>query len=123
MPPNSLLFIVDDDEFIHRLIKLGLRNLPIERIDHFYSGEECLKNIHKSPGIILIDYEMEGLNGIDTIKKINDPSIRIFMISGSKDKFVEKEAIRNGAEGFFLKDNSLIHKLNSIFNSKNVPLI
>lgn len=120
MPPKPLLFVVDDDDFIHRFIKFGLKDLPIGKIAHFYSGEECLKNMHKSPDIVLIDYEMEGMNGIETIKKINHPNIRIFMISGINDKRISEKAIQNGAEDFFLKDNSLIHKLNAIFSPKDV---
>lgn len=108
------VFIVDDDYFCcnvykHELMHIGLTNFYL-----FDSGEECLKNMTILPDIILLDYDMATLDGLQVIKTIkkNYPTTDIVMISGRKENHVAMEALEYGATTFILKDGNEMTHLN-----------
>ena len=119
MRPNPLIFIVDDDEFIHKLIRSLLERFSLFYINHYYSGEECIKGINKSPDVVLLDYEMDGINGLETLEKIknNNPDIPVYLISSQKETTLAAKAIKKGAKDYFTKDNSLSGNLKKVFSS------
>ncbi|MGM0648728.1 MAG: response regulator transcription factor [Bacteroidota bacterium] len=117
MTEKASIFIVDDDIFIHQLLKYGLNDNNVLQCEHYFSGEECLNNIHKEPDIIVIDMEMSGMNGLETIAKIQQPDIRIFLMSAKSHPEIDQQAKEKGVEQFILKDNQLLNTLNSILSS------
>jgi len=65
---NTALFIVDDDPFVGLLYKKYLSNLGYTNLHHFYSGVECLNNLHLNPEIVLLDHQMSQVNGFEVLK-------------------------------------------------------
>lgn len=117
MEEKANIFIVDDDIFIHQLLKYGLKENRVIQCEHFFSGEECLNNIHKQPDIIVIDLEMTGLDGLETISKIQHSNIRFFLMSAKSHPDIYQQAKEKGVEQFIPKDSQLLTTLNSIFSS------
>jgi len=92
IPEKIKLFLVDDDA-------LFLKNLEIEFLEHadfiietFATGELCIKNLKHTPDVIILDYQLDGIdksamNGIETLDKIKtiNPDIPVVMLS-SQDK-------------------------------------
>lgn len=117
MEINPLIFVVDDDKFAHHLLKAILKKFSFRNIEHFFSGEDCLENIEKSPDIILLDFEMDGINGLETLKQIKNrfPDTKVLMISGQQNINVAVKAIKSGAEDYFIKDSTLPLKLKEYF--------
>ena len=86
------IFLVDDDA-------LFLKSLQIEMLQHadfdietFATGELCLEQLSKGPDVIILDYQLDGIdknamNGMETLDKIKatDPDIPVVMLS-SQDK-------------------------------------
>ncbi len=62
-----------------------------------------------NPAIVMLDIvmpQMDGLQVLERIKKVN-PNIRVIMMSGVKDDFICKQAIKEGASDYLVKPFSL----------------
>ena len=106
------LVVVDD----HALFRAGLVGL-LRDMDDFNvvgeaaNGEEALKIIHHlHPDVVLLDVNMPGLNGIETVRSIRKAEkseigkTRILMLTISKHEEDLFEAISAGADGYLLKN-------------------
>ncbi|MFW6020205.1 MAG: response regulator [Bacteroidales bacterium] len=124
MPVNPKIFVVDDDEFIHKLIQSILSRFSFTDINHYYSGEECIDCLHKSPDIILLDIEMKGINGLETLDmiKTNYPKVPVYMISSQTEINTAINALKKGAEDFFSKDSNLSKNIEKIFSSSKLSV-
>ncbi|MCX8210767.1 MAG: response regulator [Lewinella sp.] len=105
---NATTFIVDDDPFVGLLYKKHLSNLGFRDLHHFYSGVECLDNLHLNPEIVLLDHQMSQVNGFEVLKKIkrSSPDAAVIMVSGQKDMATALNALKYGAFDYIIKDNT-----------------
>ena len=74
------------------------------------SGQEAIKIVKKErPRIVLLDINMRGMNGIETLKEIKaiDKNIVVIMVTGVKDDDVINEALAAGADDYITKPLSL----------------
>lgn len=106
MPIRILL--VDD----HNLFRSGLR-LLLQKQDHFEvvgeasDGGEGLKLTRKlNPDVVLLDLNMPGLSGLDTLRLIiaEFPDIKVIILTVSEESDELAQALREGARGFLLKN-------------------
>ncbi len=104
------IFIADD----HRLILAGLATL-IESIEgfelagKFNSGKElveALKNSAIKPDICIVDIEMPGMDGVETVRLIrqSDSSIKIMALTMHDEWHFVNKMIAAGANGYLLKN-------------------
>lgn len=107
---NEIKIAIADDQLIFRQ---GLVNLVsgFDRVKVLFSaenGRELLDKLPENrPDLVLLDFRMPELNGLDTAKIIRDKfaGIRVLILSMYDDQeFVEK-AIENGAHGYLSKDD------------------
>lgn len=112
------IFIVDDDYFCSNIYKQELSHQGFCNFYLFKNGEECLKNISILPDIIVIDYDMATLDGLQVTKAIKKmyPFIYLVMVSGQKEKQVAIDAIENGATAFIRKDGTELTQLSMAAN-------
>ena len=105
--PDMKIFIVDDDIFCLTLYEQFLRNLGYSDMTSFNAGDECLLHVKEGPALVFMDYNMEGMNGIDVLKKIKaiDPHIMVYIISGQENSLVAKEALQHGALDYVVKSS------------------
>src|SRR5687767_10326083 len=98
----------------HRILLDGLSSL-IESADSFdvkniaSSGTEALEWLKKEEYDILVtDYEMPGLTGLELVKaaKTLQPEIKIIVLSMHDDPAVVREMLRQGVNGYLLKKDS-----------------
>jgi CheY-like chemotaxis protein len=69
---NPNVFVVDDDEVVRRSIVKRLARMHCTVRD-FESGEALLHALDTQlelPDVILLDFQMEGMNGIETLKAL-----------------------------------------------------
>ena len=119
MNRDKLIYIVDDDPFITKLV---VKRFSAEgyRIDAFDYGEDCLKAMSGKPDLIILDYYftkpdatvMNGMAAYDRIKEI-DPDVLVIMLSGQERGEIVLELARKGIDDYVIKDNNLIDNLNS----------
>ncbi|MBK7805811.1 MAG: response regulator [Saprospiraceae bacterium] len=79
------IFIADDDIFTSAIFKQHLHNLGYDDVTCFSDGTSCLNELTEKPGIVLLDHQMDDLNGFEVLKKSND-LILIFTWSWYLDK-------------------------------------
>ena len=106
MQNNPLIFVVDDNSMYNRLIVSHLRLNKFQRIESFLSGEECLANLDKNPDIVIQDYLMNGINGIQVLKesKRRNPKTEFIFLSGDDSFELALNTIKYGAFDYVVKD-------------------
>jgi DNA-binding NarL/FixJ family response regulator len=114
-----LIFIVEDNVLYNKLVASHLRMNEFQRIESFFSGEECLLNLYKKPDIIIQDYHMGGINGLDVLrksKKIN-PATQFIFLSVEDSYEIAANTIKFGAYDYLIKDRSALKKLTEAINN------
>lgn len=106
---SAITVLVVDD---HPLLRKGVVDLleledSITPVGEASSGPEAVsKALTLEPDLILLDLNMPGMNGIETIKALRkagvDSRILLFTVSDSELDVVS--AFREGADGYLLKD-------------------
>jgi DNA-binding NtrC family response regulator len=86
------IFLVDDDAVYLKLLEIELLERGDFEIQTFSTGELCLANLEHTPDVIILDYELNGIdkkamNGLDILDRIKayNPLIPVVMLS-SQDK-------------------------------------
>ncbi|MDH5785710.1 MAG: two-component system response regulator NarL [Chromatiales bacterium] len=105
---TTTLIAIDD----HPLFRKGLSDLidmepTISMIGEAASGEEGLALAKElDPDLILLDLNMKGMDGIETLRAIKecDLNARVVMLTVSDHEEDVVAALRAGADGYLLKD-------------------
>ncbi|VAW81859.1 hypothetical protein MNBD_GAMMA12-2938 [hydrothermal vent metagenome] len=103
---NARLMVLDDDEGVCDYMCELLANSGYT-VESFTNSVEALTRFSESPSfdIVITDYTMPGLNGIEftqAIKKI-DSNIRLLLITGYSDCLDEDVASEYGIDSVILK--------------------
>jgi DNA-binding NtrC family response regulator len=121
---NSIsVAIVDDETQLVRTYELLFRKRQIPLAFAAYDGDEAIekfKNAHPRPGIVIIDYRLPSMSGLDIMKAIlsMEPRTKIIIISG--DESIRQESLDAGANVFLKKPTSITEitrTINSLMNS------
>ncbi len=96
----------------HPLFRKGVSDLidmddSLELVGEAANGQDGLQLAQKlEPDFILLDLNMRGMNGLETLKAIKDAGInsRILMLTVSDNEDDVVTALRLGADGYILKD-------------------
>src|SRR5690606_19319284 len=107
------IFLIDDDIMYSNIIKLALEENDAYDIHVFQSGEEFFNNIHLDPDIVIIDYNLPGMSGLEILKKIKhiDSNISTIFLSGQNKLEIVVEAYNSGANNYIIKNDSVILEL------------
>lgn len=117
-PTYPLIFVVEDNPVYNKLIVNHLRTHKLVNTESFLSGEECLKNIHRKPDIIIQDYLLEGINGIDVLiaTKKKYPETEFIFLSGQDNIEIAVNCIKYGAYDYIVKDQNALAKVTDKIN-------
>ncbi len=123
----SLRVLLIDD---HTLFRVGLEALlesrGIEVVASVGSGQECLRLVEElNPDIVLLDMRMPGIDGLGVLKLLrqNELALPIVMLTTSTEESDLLESLREGAQGYLLKDmepDELVLALRDIVNGETV---
>ena len=99
--------IIDDDADHRTTVGILLQGEDLEVLEAG-SGEEALERVPKeSPDLLLLDFQMGGMNGLQTLieirKRWNDQELPILMLSGHQDPDIIAEALDSGANDYIAK--------------------
>ena len=114
---TSNIFLVDDDVLCLNLYKQFLKQLGYNNVQLFDNGNDCLESLtSQQPDIIFLDYNMDGLNGLDVLRQIKqfNPSIIVLFISGQEDILIAVKTIQQGALDYIVKSSLNPEKLKTI---------
>jgi two-component system nitrate/nitrite response regulator NarL len=120
------VIIIDD----HALFRVGLQGLlqqrGIEVVAAVADGHEGLQLAEQlQPNIILLDLRMPDIGGLQVLQLAKQLGIRIpiVMLTTSNEEQDLVDSLRNGAQGYLLKDmepDELVSALRDIEKGKNV---
>jgi putative two-component system response regulator len=106
MQSKATIVVVDDDpvqlSIVVNILGEKYKCVPLS------SGEHALKYFSKNTAdLILLDYNMPGLNGVDVMKRlhndVNTENIPVIFLTGVDDEEGEAAALRLGASDYILK--------------------
>lgn len=102
--------LVDD----HNLFREGIKALlstakSVEMVLEAASGKEVLTQLKTvTPHVLLLDLDMDDMNGIETTKELsqNYPDIKIIILTMHKEERMIAYMMEIGAHGYLLKDTN-----------------
>lgn len=105
---RAVVLIIDDSADVHRLLRARLK---IEDLTFISAGDgtEGLREATRTPApsLILLDLDMPGVNGFETLKKLKDTpatvSIPVIVLSGSHGVEDKVRAFELGAVDYITK--------------------
>ena len=105
----GVILIVDDELKIRQVLQ-GFLELHGFKTLAAGSGEEALEICQRSnPTIVLLDINLPGLNGLQTLEALKElkPSLPVIMITALEEEDVLQEALTRGANDYILKPFNL----------------
>ncbi|MEM9819717.1 MAG: response regulator transcription factor [Bacteroidota bacterium] len=121
-----------DDKPINRQTVIGklYGHAAIQMVMEAKNGRDFLEQCKAAsslPDVVIMDLEMPELNGIETIgyASINYPSMRYIVLTIFEDNEKIFDAIKVGANGYLLKEDSqtnLIEAIRNVYEFNGIPM-
>lgn len=110
--------LIEDDEVLCSAYSRLINDVEDLHVVSTYSScEKALKHLAEDkPHVILLDFELEGINGVDAIPLIKQKVPRCYIIMLTVYESQEKvlDALANGASGYLTKNSSTTKIIDSI---------
>lgn len=123
------IFVVEDSDVYRSILVQELEsendsdNSSVRyKVYGFSSGEECIRNVHLKPDIMIMDYLLNGngylhnMNGLELLRQIKEkmPKIEVFVLSCQNNIDVIKEFMNSGIRDYIQKDGIGQHKVKQV---------
>ena len=109
--PQIRIVLADDHQLIRESWRMLLENNPrFQVVADCSNGHEAIRCISKhSPDILLVDINMQPLNGFEVVRHVveNNPTVRIIGMSVNNHPKYATRMVEMGARGFLTKTSSL----------------
>ncbi|MFI5151352.1 MAG: response regulator [Bacteroidia bacterium] len=128
MDKKIKILIVDD----HKMVRDGIRSMLESQekkckfvLEEAENGQEGVEKAKKNQfDIIIMDYQLPVMNGVDATRTIiaHDPEIKILALSNYDEYAYINNMMKSGAKGFVLKNigpEEIIHAIETLLNGKN----
>lgn len=118
------VFLVDDDAVFLKLSQIELLEQADFDIETYATGELCLKNLSHNPDLIVLDYDLNGIdknamNGIQTLDKIKryNSDINVVMMSSQHEIEVAVNCMQHRAFDYIVKDKMAHMRLKNVITN------
>lgn len=110
---NPLIFLIEESTIYKDLIVGYLHSNKFTNIKVFKTGDECTRELHLNPDIIILDYSIEGISGLEFMKKVKvtRPAVDFIFLSGQNDVEVAITIMKLGAEDYVVKNDKAPSRL------------
>ena len=127
---SELILIIEDNEKNRKLVR-DVLNVKGYKTVESETAEEGLKlAIEKSPGLILMDIQLPGIDGITALKKLRtDPktkSIPVIAVTASAMTYNRVTMLAEGFDGFQSKPISVkdfLEEVHRVLDSDHVKVV
>nr|WP_321353574.1 response regulator [uncultured Draconibacterium sp.] len=119
---NPLIFLIEDSTVYKDLIVGYLQSKKFSNLKVFKNGEECLKQLHLKPDVIILDYSSEGINGLEFMLQVEreHSQIDFIFLSAQSKVDIAIKIMKLGAADYIIKNDQAPKKLvESIERLKN----
>ena len=122
---KSRIFILED----HPIMRRGYRTLINGEMDIEVCGEaetaaEALEKIPQAaPDLVIADISLEGMNGIEFIKRLQTerPGLEVLVVSMHEESLYAERALQAGAVGYIMKkeaENCVIPAIRQVLGGR-----
>jgi CheY-like chemotaxis protein len=105
-PAKATILVVDDSLEMQRYLRI-LLELDAYRVEVAGSGREALQILRQgcTPEVVLLDLQMPGMDGLETLRRLQElrPRPQVIMCSALDDPGKIAEAAALGAHAYLLK--------------------
>ena len=110
---KTSIFIIENNPMYSMSVGLKLEEMLNCALNFFNTAEEAIANLSYKPAIIIMDYELSGIKGVEAVKKIKekDPKVRIIVISSHQHVEDAVEIVKAGAYSYIIKDKNTAKKI------------
>lgn len=120
---NITALIADDEAHMRTFLKLLLKDIGIEKVYLMQNGMDAVEAFQEyEPDLILLDINMNKMNGIDALKIIKEikAEAKVIMMTAVSTRSTIEESARNGATYYILKTQSpeeIKEQINKVLSS------
>ncbi|MBW2598302.1 MAG: response regulator [Deltaproteobacteria bacterium] len=101
------LVIIEDEEAHFQLMRRAIEKAyPLASLYYFQEAAACIHKLDEiNPDILIADYLMPGMNGIEFLEYLNreNRDIPVIMITGQGDENIAIQAMKLGAWDYLVK--------------------
>ncbi|HZP64274.1 MAG TPA: response regulator [Terriglobales bacterium] len=103
---KGTVLVIEDCPEVQRYLRVMLE------LDHYHvevagNGEDGVRRVRDgyTPQVVLLDMQMPGMNGLQTLQELRalSPDVKVIMCSAEDDPEVIREAIVLGAKAYLIK--------------------
>jgi len=124
---SEKLLVVDDERMILELTSMVLtsRGFDVSVVDNALDAYEMIER--EQPALVLLDYMMPKVNGLDALKVIRErfPETYVIMFTGKGSEEVAVELMKSGASDYVLKPFSnakLVERIENVLRIRSIEL-
>src|SRR4030065_440744 len=120
------VLLIDDHTLVRKGLEQLLQSRGVEIAASVGRGGEGIAQAQAlKPDIVLLDMKMPEMSGTETLKQLRAAGVKapILMLTMSREEQDLQAALRNGAQGYLLKDmdpEDLVPALQDALQGKNV---
>lgn len=112
---NKIL-VVDDDVHVRMMLEAVLESEGYSVV-LAHSGPEALAMMkEEQPSLVLLDYMMPGMNGLDVLREIKKShgQTKVIMVTGHGNEKLANEMLKSGAADYIQKPFAMDQLLSSV---------
>ena len=124
---SEKLLVVDDERMILELTSMVLTNrgFDVSVVDNALDAYEMIER--EQPALVLLDYMMPKVNGLDALKVIRErfPETYVIMFTGKGSEEVAVELMKSGASDYVLKPFSnakLVERIENVLRIRSIEI-
>lgn len=120
---DPLIFIVQNNIIYKDLIVGYLNQRKFRNVKTFVTGEECLESLPLRPDIIILDYSLNGMSGLELMKKVKaeHPETDFIFLTSQNSLEIAVKLMKYGASDYIIKDpeapRNLIHSIEFLISA------
>jgi len=113
---DSLIYVVEDNKVYNKLVVGYFNKNGFPNVKSFFSGKDCVREVKngEQPEIIIQDYYMDEMNGIEVLKRVKklSPKTEFIFLTGNESTEVAVNSMKYGAYDYIIKDEVALDKAN-----------
>jgi two-component system chemotaxis response regulator CheY len=128
---NTRILVIDDMLTMRKIVSRVCREIGFTEIEEATDGEHAWSLISASPnppGLILSDWNMPKMSGLDLLKKIRGDArlkdVPFLLVTAEAEKTQVQEALSAGVDNYVVKPFSpqiLKEKLAAVYQKRSAP--